>query len=505
MLDIKQLTIQHTHSDRTLISNLSFTIQPKEKVVIIGEEGNGKSTLLKWLADPSMINDYCTYQGTRIIKGRIGYLPQFVAEQDQQLLLNQYFQSYNVYNQLDVLTQLSLPIDLLQSNQQISSLSGGEKIKVQLARLLFDQVDVLLLDEPTNDLDIDTLRWLETFINQSSYTILYISHDQTLIKQTATKIIHLEQLHRKQQPKATIVQCSYDEYLSRRDGLYQRFTSIATKQRAEAAKQMEKYRQIYQRVEHEQRTITRQDPSKGRLLKKKMKSVKAMGRRFEKQEEEFIDFPEIENAIITRFDPTVIIPNGKTVLNIQLDTLFIHDRVLAPRLKLQVMGPRKIGIIGQNGVGKSTLLNLLYEQMRYRTDIIIGYMPQNYAAVLPYEKSAVEFLVPSQRKEEVTNARTYLGNLNFTPHEMMSKIKQLSGGQQAKLLYLNMVLTRANVLILDEPTRNFSPLSVSVVNEALRDFGGAIISISHDRSYLKQVCDEVYQLDNNGLYLVCNL
>lgn len=82
MLDIKHLTIQHTHSDRTLISNLSFTIQPKEKVVIIGEEGNGKSTLLKWLADPSMINNYCTYQGTRIIKGRIGYLPQFVAEQD---------------------------------------------------------------------------------------------------------------------------------------------------------------------------------------------------------------------------------------------------------------------------------------------------------------------------------------------------------------------------------------------------------------------------------------
>lgn len=505
MLEIKHLTIHHTPSDRTLISNLSFTIRPKDKAVIIGEEGNGKSTLLKWIADSSMIDEYCSYQGTCISKGRIGYLPQFMAEQDQQLSLNQYFQSYNIYNHLDVLSQLSLPIDWLESNQQIASLSGGEKIKIQLARLLFDQVDILLLDEPTNDLDIDTLRWLETFINLSNHTILYISHDQTLIEQTATKVIHLEQLHRKQQPKATIVQCSYTEYLSRREELYRRFTSIATKQRAEAAKQMEKYRQIYQRVEHEQRVITRQDPSKGRLLKKKMKSVKAMGRRFEKQEEEFIDFPEIENAIITRFDPTVIIPNGKTVLNFQLDTLSIHDRVLSTRLKLQVMGPRKIGIIGQNGIGKSTLLNLFYEQMRFRTDIMIGYMPQNYATVLPYEKSAVEFLAPSQRKEEVTNARTYLGNLHFTPHEMMSKIKQLSGGQQAKLLYLNMVLTRANVLLLDEPTRNFSPLSVSVVNEALKDFGGTIISISHDRSYLKQVCNEVYELDECGLHLVSNL
>ena len=129
-------------------------------------------------------------------------------------------------------------------------------------------------------------------------------------------------------------------------------------------------------------------------------------------------------------------------------------------------------------------------------------MPQDYSTVLDFEKTPVEYLAKHYTKEEVTKARTYMGGMKFTHGEMMGKIENLSGGQKAKILFLDMVLRRANVLVLDEPTRNFSPLSSPVVRAALKEFGGAIISVSHDRKYLEESCDKVYELREGGLFFV---
>jgi ATPase subunit of ABC transporter with duplicated ATPase domains len=147
------------------------------------------------------------------------------------------------------------------------------------------------------------------------------------------------------------------------------------------------------------------------------------------------------------------------------------------------------------------MLRQLWETLKDRQDIIAAYMPQDYAEVLDYEGSVIDFLASDSHRDTLTKVRTFLGSMKFTQDEMLGQIGTLSGGQKAKILFLDMVLRRANVLLLDEPTRNFSPLSAPEIRNTLSLFNGAVISISHDRKYLADVCDEVYELTCDGLAL----
>ena len=502
MLELKNLTICLKKDGRSIAENFSFTLKDGDKAVMIGEEGNGKSTLLKYIVDPALVEGYCTCSGEVVKKGRIAYLPQMLPKAAASVSLLDYLGDTEYYLHTDVLTQLSLSPDFILSERTLGTLSGGERVKVQLARLLMEDPDVLLLDEPTNDLDIPTLRWLEDFIARSRLPILYISHDETLIERTANVIVHMEQLIRKTRCRISVSRCSYRDYLAFRRNLFDHQEQVARDQRDRYNKQMETWRRIQSRVEHEQATITRQNPSGGRLLKKKMHTVLSMGRRFEREKENFTEFPEEEEAILARFDESIRLPRGKTVLDFSCDRLCIGDRVLARELRLFAGGGERIGITGRNGVGKSTLLTLLWSILKERRDLVAARMPQDYAEVLEFDKTPVEHLAAHYSREEITKARTYMGSMKFTHEEMTGKIGALSGGQQAKLLFLDMILQGANVLLLDEPTRNFSPLSCPVVRSALCGFGGTIISVSHDRKYLREVCTKVYELRPDGLFPV---
>ena len=265
---------------------------------------------------------------------------------------------------------------------------------------------------------------------------------------------------------------------------------------------MEKWQRIYNRVNYEQATISRKDPSGGRLLKKKMHSVLSMGKRFEKEKENFIDFPQQEEASLIKFNDSIQIPIGKIIIDLFISELSIDNKILSHDIKLFVCGQEHIGIIGRNGIGKSTLLSIIWEKLKNRKDIIPFYMPQNYAKILDCDKTALQYLTDCFQKDEVTKARIFMGSMRFTHEEMISKIADLSGGQKAKLIFLSMILHKANVLILDEPTRNFSPLSNPALRKALINFKGAIISVSHDRKYLEEVCDKIYELTEKGLFLV---
>lgn len=500
MLELKDISIRLKCDDRSIIENFSFTLMPGDKAVIIGEEGNGKSTLLKFVYDPSLISDYCEFSGKVITNAHLAYLPQMMPEELYDVTLAEYFGETEYYYHFDTINMLGLDVDFLLSEQKLGTLSGGEKVKVQLCRMMMDDPDVLLLDEPTNDLDIETLTWLEDFISDSKLPVLYISHDETLIEKTANVILHMEQLIRKTKCRMTVTRASYRDYLASRRSTFDHQEQVAHKQRADYAKQMERWRRIYERVNHEQSSISRSDPSGGRLLKKKMHSVQSMGKRFEREKENFVEFPQEEEAIITKFDESISLPNGKIVLDLSLDTLSNGTSVLSENIELTVTGGEIVGITGRNGAGKSTLLKYIWELLSQRTDIIASYMPQNYADVLEYDKTPIEHLASRFAKEDITRARTFMGSMRFTHEEMTGKIGALSGGQRAKILFLDMVLKGANVLVLDEPTRNFSPLSSPVVRHALADFGGTIISISHDRKYLTEVCDTVYELDSTGLH-----
>ena len=499
MLELKDIRLEMKADGRRLVDGFTFTLGRGDRAVIIGEEGNGKSTLLKYLWDPRLVEDYCVASGTVAVKGKLAYLPQLTDPALYDTTLGEYFGETEYYLHGDVLAAFGLTPEFLFSDRRLGTLSGGEKVKLQLCRLLLEDPDVLLLDEPTNDLDIETLEWLEGFLKSTRLPVLYISHDETLIENTANVIIHMEQLIRKTQCRVTVTRMGYREYLEDRRRRFAHQDQVAKKQRDEYDKQMARWRQIRDRVEHEQGALTRQDPHGGRLLKKKMMSVLATGGRLERQREEFTDFSEEEEAIITRFDPEITLPAGKTVLDCAVDKLTVGDRVLARNIRLRVTGPAVVGITGRNGAGKTTLLRLLWEDLRKRRDIVPAWMPQNYAEVLEGSLSPVEYLAANYTKDAVTLARTRLGSMRFTHEEMTGRIDALSGGQRAKLLFLDMVLRGANVLLLDEPTRNFSPLSAPVVRAALRDFGGAIVSVSHDRKYLGEVCDIVYELTPEGL------
>ena len=507
MLQVKNLTITHKKDLTTLVEGLSFVLSPGDRAALIGEEGNGKSTVLKLLYDPALAEPYAEWTGEIVDKGlRKGYLAQELTPDELELPVWEFCQTVPAFGDADpkaldrAARQVGLSADLFWDDRPMSTLSGGERVKLRLALMLLDSPDVLLLDEPSNDLDLATLEWLEGFLLDRKVPVLYISHDETLLANTANVIIHLERLRRRTVSRCTVIRTGYEQYVEQRQAGFAHQEQVARKERADFDAKMEKYRQIRDSVDYQLNTVSRQNPGKGRLLKKKMHTVLSMGRRFEREKENMTAMPEWEEAILTAFDEgKSAFPAGKTVLRLDLPELRAEERVLAQDVRLWVTGPERVGIVGANGVGKSTLLKLVAEELLPRADLRAAYMPQDYGDLLLGDRTPVEVLAPSGHRDDVTRARTLLGNMKYKAEEMEHPAAGLSGGQRAKLLFLAMVLNGANVLVLDEPTRNFSPLSAPVIRRVLADFPGVIISVSHDRLYLEQVCTRVLELTENGL------
>ena len=508
MLQIKNLTITHLKDNRVLLEDFTLNVNKGDKAAIIGEEGNGKSTLLKLIYDEELIEDYVDYTG-EIIRNQmqLGYLAQELVMAEKELSVYEFmcqmpfFYEVSPKELAEVARYLQILPELFYSEQKMGELSGGEKIKVQLARIILKKPDLLLLDEPSNDLDMETILWLENFINTCDIPVLYISHDEVLLENTANVIVHLEQIKRKTKARATVVKMGYREYVDTRLHNLSKQEQVARKERSDYQKQQEKFRQIQQKVEHRQNSISRQDPHGGQLLKKSMHRIKAYEARFEKEFSNMTELPETEDAIFIKFGEKASMPAGKTVLDFKLPQLKIEERVLAEEVALKIRGAEKVCIIGKNGCGKTTLLRKIAKELLVREDIKASYMPQNYEELVPMEQTPVEFLQVKGDKDEISRIRTYLGSMKYTADEMGHKIADLSGGQKAKLLLLKMSMAGSNVLILDEPTRNFSPMSGPVIREMLKSFGGAIITVSHDRKYIEEVATVVYELTEHGLVL----
>lgn len=504
-MQIQNLSLTLNRDGRVLLDNLNLTLTADDRLAIIGEEGNGKSTLLRLLADESLVRSYADHTGRIVRGGQVGYLPQELPDDAMTRTVYEWLSDSDAFlaaapRELEQLVAAwSLPAGFFYTDQILGSLSGGERIRLQLARLRLEQPALLLLDEPSNDLDIHGLILLERFIQEAACPVLYISHDETLIERTANVLLHLEQLEDKTRARHTVARLPYRDYVARRADAFSRQERISRKEQDNFDRQQARWRAIYDRVDREQRNISRGDPHGGQLLKKKMKAVQSQGRRFERGRERLTPMPETEEAIFLRFGDMAPIPNGKVVLDFCLDRLDVDGRTLARNLRLYLTGSAHVCVIGPNGCGKSTLLRQIAATLLSRGDIRAAYMPQQYEELLDMEATPVDWLAPSGDKAATTLVRTRLGSCRFTSEEMKRPIAALSGGQKAKLLLLGMVLAGSNVLILDEPTRNFSPLSGPVIRGILRDFPGAIISVSHDRRFIHEVCDRVYCLTADGL------
>ena len=507
MLQVRKLHIAMKKDLRELVRDFTFALNPGDKAAIIGEEGNGKSTLLKLIYDENLVEGYVEWSGTIQKDGMIlGYLSQELPEEDRDKTAYEFccgeeaFLDSSPKEVADAAAKLRLPADLFYSDRKMGTFSGGEKVKLRMALLTLRRPDCYLLDEPSNDLDIETLEWLESFIRECPQPVLYISHDEMLLENTANVIIHLEQLRRKTLPRYTVARMGYRRYVEERLSKFAHQEQVAKKEREEERKRQEKLRKIEQKVQHQLDNIAYSDRDHvGKMLKKKMMSVKSMEHRFDREREDMTEFPDSEEAILVGFGPDTAVPGGKTVVDFTLPRLEAGGELLARNIRLYVRGAEHVCIIGNNGAGKTTLLRQIANELLPRRDLKAAYMPQDYGETVDQGQTPVEFLAKSGEKEELTKVKTYLGSMKYTPEEQGHSIAELSGGQKAKLFFLKMILDGANVLVLDEPTRNFSPLSGPVIRGILRDFPGCIISVSHDRRYIGEACGTLYRMTPGGL------
>lgn len=509
MLEVRKLYVTKKSEDRELIKDLSFTLNKNDKFAVIGLEGNGKSTLLKIILGYDL--DYIDYAGTVNYKRyKLGYLPQSIKEEWQNIPVIDYLLKSSSSEEIDphdykylalldkTLEYVQFDVSSFDDTKLISEFSGGEVVKLGLTKILLREPDILILDEPTNDLDLETILFLEDFINKEERPILYISHDEALLENTANGIIHLVQTHKKTKAQSFFEKIGYTEYKEKRNISLLSQEMIARKQRSNFKKKMERFRQIYQKVEHLQNQTVR-DPSTARLLAKKVKSLKSTEGRYTRDQEDFLDIPEREEEINLFFEEDVSIPKNRVILDYHLDELKMEGNILSKNINLLLKGPEKIVMIGKNGSGKTTLLKDIYHTLKQKENLNVGYMSQNYEEILNPNVSALDTLIDSRDKELGAKVRKMMGALHFTREEMLYTGNNLSGGQKAKLLLLKMVIDKANVLILDEPTRNLSPLSIPVIHNILLQFKGAIICVTHDRNFIENVFDDVYVLDQNGL------
>lgn len=239
MLTVQNLTLTHKKDLVDLIDNLSFTVNPGERLALIGEEGNGKSSLLRAILGDHAIGAYLEVRGRIVNTYRTGYLPQELPASDRDRSAYEYFsESERFYDRTprqlgELAAKLRLPVDVFYSEQTMASFSGGERVKLQMARLLLHEPDLLLLDEPSNDLDGETVRFLTDFLCTCGLTVLFVSHDETLLERAATGVVLIERLRRRQVPRVSVCRQGYGEFVKTRADLFAHQKQVARKDREE--------------------------------------------------------------------------------------------------------------------------------------------------------------------------------------------------------------------------------------------------------------------------------
>ena len=397
-----------------------------------------------------------------------------------------YLFNYTVFYQMAAQLGLNLAT-LEEKNQLLSSLSGDEKLKLQLSKLTGQEADLLLLDEPNSDLDIDSQVVLKKFIQESNKTIIFISHDEAIFEDTA--ILHLKFLKHRQLPRASYFQGKYLDYLKQRQSTYTKQLQEAKNDYRLKKKRDAKIHSIHQAAQYNVRHT--HDSTLGRLAAKKMKTVLSLEKRYQKEDSNRVDFPENMDNIALFFNDISTLDKNKRILSWKK-----HHLPTGQKINLDIFGQDKLVITGKNGIGKTRLIKQIYHDLNQNQQLSIGYMPQDYDSFFSKEISTLEFL------DDVANentARTILACLQFTREEMEHSALNLSGGQKAKLFLAHMVLSKNQVIILDEPTRHFSPTSQPLIRELFLNYPGCIISVSHDQSFIQTVARKHYRLTENSL------
>ena len=277
MFQIKNVTLTHKKDLRTILENFSLVLNKGDRAVLIGEEGNGKSTLMKWIYAPDLIEDYIEYGGERSVSGeRLSYLPQEFPNLEKKKSVYAFFAEHDAFYEqtpkdlAKMAADFMVETEFFYREQAMETLSGGERVKAQMMRILIERPTILLLDEPSNDIDIETLELMERIINGFDGAVLFISHDEILIEHTANRVIHFEQIRRKTKCRHTVANVPYRQYVEERLHSFEKQEQEALGERREKKKRDEKLRRMEQSVGSSMANISHAERDHiGQLLKKR--------------------------------------------------------------------------------------------------------------------------------------------------------------------------------------------------------------------------------------------
>lgn len=508
-----------------VFENISFELHSNERVGLIGQNGCGKTTLMKVLMG---VEDY--HGGSISFRkgNRVGYLDQiFKCSNDTTVIeiLEMPFESiFNIKLELKVfeerlksLSSEALEIEMknygllmeefercggydIETNinkvcsglfipdsfreKTFEGLSGGEKTRVLLARLLLENPDILLLDEPTNHLDIKSIEWLEEFLLGYNGTVLMVSHDRSFLDKVANRIIELE-------PTTTkIYDGNYSYYIVEKERRFElEYNAYINNQRKieKMEQQIERYR-IWGAM---------------RDSEKMYKRAKELEKRLEKVE--VLDRPTLESSKI-RLSADNVSRSGKIVLNVENLSKCFSDKKLFSDISFTLFYQDKLCIMGENGSGKTTLLKIILGELErdsgnltIGSSIKLGYLPQN--VVFEDEDMTILDYFAAKHSINQLDARSELAKMLFIRDDVHKKIKSLSGGEKSRLKLCSLIFDKVNFMILDEPTNHLDIDSREVLEETLSNFNGTILFVSHDRYFVQKVATKIMILDKSGVRL----
>ena len=501
-------------SDAPLLDHIDMSIEVNERVCLVGRNGAGKSTLLKVLNKEVPLDEGQIVYENNVVVSRLqqdpprdvqGNVFDFVAEglQEQAQLLKDYHElSHRVEQEpsesnLAKLAKMQEQLDhqngwqlenrirnvisslSLDSEAQLSSLSGGWLRKAALAKALVCQPTVLLLDEPTNHLDIETIKWLEEFLKGFNGSIVFISHDRSFIRQMATRIIDLDR------GKIASWSGNYDNYLLGKEEALR----VEELQNAEFDKKL-----AQEEVWIRQGIKARRTRNEGRV-----RALKAMRQEYSERRQVMGSAKmQIEEAL----------RSGKIVFELENVTYQVDDKLLVNDFSVQVLRGDKIALIGPNGIGKTTLLKLMLGNLtptsgsvHCGTKLEVAYFDQ-YRLELDPEKTVMDNLAEG-KQEVMVNGRSrhvlgYLQDFLFPPKRARTPVRALSGGERNRLLLAKLFLKPSNLLVLDEPTNDLDIETLELLEELVNDYQGTVLLVSHDRQFVDNVVTQCWFFEDKG-------
>ena len=504
-------------NEEVILKDISFHIEDHEKVALVGNNGAGKTTLFRiltgelsadsgelffakgisvgYLEQNMQFNSAHTvyeellhvFDEVIALEEKLHQMEEEIARTHSLTLTHTYDELRSTFENLRGYEYKSLVRGVLKGlglkeeiyNQTIATLSGGQKTRVALAKLLLEEPDLLLLDEPTNHLDIMATEWLENYLRSYKGSVIIISHDRYFLDKVATKVIHLEF------GRAMVYNGNYSYFVVESEKVYEAAMNQYEKQQQEIAKQravIAKLRQF-----NREKSIKR-----ARSREKLLDKIEVM------------DVPMIDDKPMNLV-LTPRITSGNDVLTVKDLAKSFEDGALFSNLTFDIKRGEKVAIVGPNGVGKTTLFRMIMNQIEISggslslgSNVHIGYYDQEHAT-LNQSYSIMEEIQSAFPDLTNTTIRNMLASFLFTGEDVFKPISALSGGEKGRVALAKIMLSKANFLILDEPTNHLDMMSKEVLENALNQYEGTILYVSHDRYFINQTATKVLDMQKDGM------